>query len=46
VCSIGARSGEAYYMVQDLRPGVKEVYYLEATATYNEDGSYTIKKTE
>jgi rhodanese-related sulfurtransferase len=46
VCSTGARSGEAYYMVQDLRPELKEVYYLEATATYNEDGTYSIKKSE
>ena len=46
VCSTGARSGEAFYMLQDLRPELKEVYYLEAESTYNQDGSYTIKKTE
>ena len=28
VCSTGARSGEAYYMVQDIRPELKEVYYV------------------
>ena len=44
VCSTGARSGEAYYMLQDLRPELKEVYYLEAEATFEKDGSYTIKK--
>ena len=44
VCSTGARSGEAYYMLQDLRPELKEVYYLEAEATFKKDGSYTIKK--
>ena len=44
VCSTGARSGEAYYMLKDLRPELKEVFYLEAEATFNKDGSYTIKK--
>jgi len=44
VCSTGARSGEAYYMVQDIRPELKNVYYLEAEAIFNKDGSYTIKK--
>jgi len=45
-CNTGAKSGEAYYMLQDLRPELKEVYYLEATATYKKDGSYQIKKVE
>lgn len=45
VCNTGALSGEAYYMVKDLRPDIKEVYYLEAEVTYNKDGSQTIKKT-
>lgn len=44
VCNTGARSGEAYYMVQDIRPEMKEVYYLEAEATYNKDGSVKITK--
>lgn len=44
VCSTGARSGEAYYMLQDLRPELKEVYYLEAEITFEKDGGYTIKK--
>jgi rhodanese-related sulfurtransferase len=43
VCSTGARSGEAYYMVQDIRPELKNVFYLEAEA-FGKDGSYTIKK--
>lgn len=43
VCSTGARSGEAYYMVKDVRPEL-EVYYVEATIDYKKDGSYTIKK--
>jgi len=44
VCATGARSGEAYYMLQDLRPELKEVYYLEAEITIDKDGTYTIKK--
>ncbi len=43
VCSTGARSGEAYYMVKDVREAL-EVYYVEATIDYKKDGSYTIKK--
>ncbi len=42
VCSTGARSGESYYMVQDLRPELKKVYYLEAEITFSKDGSYKI----
>jgi len=44
VCSTGARSGEAYYMLQDLRPDLKKVYYLDAEIQYNANGAYTIKK--
>lgn len=44
VCSTGARSGEAFYMLQDLRPELKTVYYLEAEVTFKKDGSYEIKK--
>jgi rhodanese-related sulfurtransferase len=44
VCSTGARSGEAYYMVQDIRPDLKKVYYLEAELIFKKDGSYEIKK--
>jgi rhodanese-related sulfurtransferase len=43
VCSTGARSGESYYMLQDLKPDLKKVYYLEAEVAYGKDGSYTIK---
>ena len=46
VCATGARSGESYYMVQDLRPQMKNVYYLEAEVIYQKDGSYKIKKTK
>ncbi len=44
VCSTGARSGEAFYMLQDIRPELKKVYYLEAEITFEKDGAYTIKK--
>jgi rhodanese-related sulfurtransferase len=44
VCNTGARSGEAYYMVQDIRPQLKKVYYLEAETIYNKDGSVKITK--
>jgi rhodanese-related sulfurtransferase len=43
VCSTGARSGEAYYMVQDVRPELKDVYYVEAQISFKQDGTYTIK---
>ena len=45
VCSTGARSGEAYYMVKDLRPQIKDVFYLEAETTYHKDGSVVIKQS-
>ena len=46
VCSTGARSGESFYMIQDLRPDLKEVYYLEAGINFQKDGSYKIIKTQ
>ncbi|MGD8962204.1 MAG: rhodanese-like domain-containing protein [Desulfobacterales bacterium] len=46
VCSTGARSGEAYYMVQDIRPELKKVYYLEAETIDNKDGSAKITKPQ
>ena len=42
VCGTGARSGESFYMVQDIRPELKNVYYLEGTLTFKEDGSFEI----
>lgn len=42
VCSTGARSGESFYMLQDQRPELSEVYYLDAEVTFNKDGSYKI----
>jgi rhodanese-related sulfurtransferase len=44
VCNTGAKSGEAFYMIKDMRPELKEVYYLEAEVTYKDDGTYEIKK--
>lgn len=46
VCNTGARSGEAYYMVQDVRPDLKKVYYLEAECAYNKDGTVKITKPQ
>ncbi|MFH1153289.1 MAG: rhodanese-like domain-containing protein [Pseudomonadota bacterium] len=46
VCSTGARSGESYYMVKDVRPALTQVYYLEAGCTFNSDGTFQIKKSE
>ncbi|WP_243452147.1 rhodanese-like domain-containing protein [Desulfovibrio subterraneus] len=43
VCATGSRSGEAYYMVRDMRPEMKDVFYIEAETTYNPDGTYEIK---
>jgi len=42
ICGTGARSGESFYMVQDLRPELKDVYYVEAEMTFKEDGSFEI----
>ncbi len=44
VCGTGARSGESFYMLQDLRPELKKVYYLDAELTLHKDGSFEIKK--
>lgn len=44
VCGTGARSGESFYMVQDVRPELKNVFYLDAEVTVHKDGSYEIKK--
>ncbi len=46
ICATGARSGECYYMLQDLRPDVKDGYYVDATVTYNDDGTQTIVASE
>jgi len=46
VCATGARSGEAYYMVQDIRPDIKKAYYVEATITYHSGGNFDMKASE
>ena len=44
ICGTGARSGESYYMVKDLRPEIKDVYYLEAELTFKKDGAFDLKE--
>ena len=44
ICGTGARSGESFYMLQDLKPELKNVYYIDAEMTFNKDGSFTITK--
>lgn len=44
ICGTGARSGESYYMLKDLRPELKNVYYLDAEMTVRKDGTFTLKK--
>ena len=45
VCGTGARTGESYYMVQDLRPELKQVFYVDGEITIHKDGTLTIKPT-
>lgn len=44
ICGTGARSGESFYMVQDLRPELKNVYYVDAEMAINKDATFTITK--
>ncbi|MCG8377698.1 MAG: hypothetical protein MI702_14570, partial [Chlorobiales bacterium] len=45
ICSTGARSGEAFYMVQDLRPDLAaKTYYVEAEIAYEKSGKYKLTK--
>jgi rhodanese-related sulfurtransferase len=44
ICTTGARSGEAFYMFQAMRPDLKDVYYVDANVSYAPDGSFEIKK--
>ena len=44
ICGTGARSGEAFYMVQDVRPELKNVFYVDGEMTIKKDGSFTLKK--
>jgi rhodanese-related sulfurtransferase len=45
LCSSGARSGEAYNTVTMLREGLK-TYFLNAEATFNQDGTYSFTSVE
>lgn len=42
-CASGARAGEAFYIYKDMKPEVKDVFYLEATNEFGEDNSYEVK---
>jgi rhodanese-related sulfurtransferase len=42
VCGTGARSGESFYMLQDLRPELKKVFYVEGEIEFKKDGTYEI----
>ena len=44
VCPTGARSGEAFYMVQDVKPSLKNVFYIEGAVTFKKNGTFEIKK--
>ncbi|BBO71215.1 hypothetical protein DSCA_51450 [Desulfosarcina alkanivorans] len=44
ICGTGARSGEAFYMVQDVRPQLKNVFYIDGEMTIKKDGSFTLNK--
>lgn len=45
ICGTGARSGESYYMVQDLRPDIiKNVFYVDGEMKFKKDGTCTLKK--
>ena len=42
ICSTGARSGEAYYLFQFMRPDLKDVYYVDANVSYTPAGEFSI----
>jgi rhodanese-related sulfurtransferase len=44
VCNTGAQSGESYFLMKDMRPELKRVYYLDAVCTYNADGTFKISQ--
>lgn len=46
VCSTGARSGEAYYMVKDVRESLKDVHYIEAQIKFKGNGAFEIKPAQ
>ena len=44
ICGTGARSGESFYMAQDVRPELKNVYYIDAEMKVNKDGTFTLTR--
>jgi rhodanese-related sulfurtransferase len=44
ICGTGARSGESFYMLQDLKPEMKNVFYIDGEMTFKKDGSFTLTK--
>lgn len=45
ICGTGARSGEAYYMIQDLKPSLKNIYYIDGEMTIHKDGTFELKES-
>ncbi len=45
-CGTGARAGEAFYMVKDLKPKMNNVFYVDANLVFKKDGSFTLTKPE
>ena len=45
-CATGARSGEAFYMTQDVRESLKNVFYVDAEIEFKGDGKFKIKKPQ
>jgi rhodanese-related sulfurtransferase len=43
ICSTGARSGEAFYVFMEMRPDLREVYYLDANVKYGQDGIFSLQ---
>ena len=43
-CATGARSGEAFYMTQDVRESLKNVFYVDAEIDFKGNGKFEIKK--
>ncbi len=43
ICATGARAGEGYYLFQDKRPDLENVYYVDADVSFTPDGDFTIQ---
>ena len=42
-CNTGAKSGEEFWMTKDLRPDLKDVYYVDGEFTFDGKGGFTLK---